>query len=62
MIASVIWYLVFARHTPQHLRQRSDSHLEILDDTRECSDLSSDNSEEEPQSFKNKCRCMINLY
>ena len=30
-IASIIWYLAYARHAPQNLRLRSDSYLETLD-------------------------------
>ncbi|CAF4655771.1 unnamed protein product [Rotaria sp. Silwood2] len=46
-IASVLWYLALARYMPKHLRQRSNSYLDILDDARDCSDLSDDDSEEE---------------
>ena len=43
----MIWYLAFARHASKHLRQRSTSHLEALDDAHDRSDLSSDDSEED---------------
>ncbi|CAF3358612.1 unnamed protein product, partial [Rotaria sp. Silwood2] len=42
-----MWYLALTRHTPKHLRQRSNSYLQILDNARDCSDLSSDDSEED---------------
>ena len=46
-VAGLIWYLAFARHDPYLLAQHSATYIELIDDASDCSDVSSDESNEE---------------
>ena len=46
-VAGLVWYLTFARHDLHLLVQRSAAYVELTDDRFDCSDVSSDESDEE---------------
>ncbi|CAF1585446.1 unnamed protein product [Didymodactylos carnosus] len=51
--ASIIWYLSFARHHPEHLKQESSTFLNSLADAAEYSDISDDSGPDSDSDDEN---------